>query len=196
MRPFFRASLLTAIAAAIFGCKPRDEPAQHAWTTYWDPRGVALTGEGPSHAHSSYWANAKEKESLKTSNTAIPIDITCRSDGPPAITVSLAAFSSTEKDIPLGVGMYPIVGKQSGTVKAGQVLAGALMYNKSMYDATGGTLKLDRFDKSGVKGSFTITGTELLTGAKPIQIEGTFEIPCRGGILESECKVNKSVARE
>ena len=43
-------------------------PEKHEWTTYWDPKGVALSGEGPSHVHSIYWANAEEKESLRDKN--------------------------------------------------------------------------------------------------------------------------------
>ncbi|MEO8062977.1 MAG: hypothetical protein ABI821_09520 [Pseudomonadota bacterium] len=171
-------------------------PEKHEWTTYWNPKGVELAGEGPSHVHSIYWANAQEKASLRDKNTALPIDITCSSDGPPEVTISLAAFSSKEKDIPLKPGTYQIVGKSGAEVKPGEVLAGALTFNKGMYDATNGTLELEKFDMEGVKGSFTINGREALTGAKPIMIEGTFAMPCRGGLLESACKVNRKVARE
>jgi hypothetical protein len=187
----------TAVNPMLEACKIRmTAPEKHEWTTYWDPKGVALSGEGPSHVHSIYWANAKEKESLRDKNTAIPIDVTCSSDGPPDVTVSLAAFSSKEKDIPLKPGTYQIVGKSGAEVKPGEVLAGALTYNKGMYDATSGTLKIEKFDMEGIKGSFTINGREALTGAKPILIEGTFEMPCRGGVLESDCKTNKRVASE
>ncbi|MEJ0087359.1 MAG: hypothetical protein WDO72_16930 [Pseudomonadota bacterium] len=232
MRSAIRAALLLAIAALLWGCKPRqpvptaDEPIppadaviaqatssalstlieackirmtapeQHQWTTYWDPKGAALSGEGPSHVHSIYWANAEEKESLRDKNTAIPIDITCSSDGPPGVSVSLAAFSSKEKDIPLRPGTYQIVGKSGAEVKPGEVLAGALTFNQGLYDATNGTLTIEKFDMEGVRGSFTINGREALTGAKPILIEGTFSMPCRGGLLESDCKANKKIARE
>jgi hypothetical protein len=171
-------------------------PEKHEWTTWWDPRGVALSGEGPSHAHSIYWANAEEKQSLRDKNTALPIDITCSSKGPPEVAISLAAFSSKEKDIPLKPGTYQIVGKSGAEVKPGEVLAGALTFGSGMYDATSGTLVLEKFDMEGVKGSFTINGREALTGAKPLVIEGTFAMPCRGGLQESDCKANKKVARE
>jgi hypothetical protein len=108
--------------------------------------------------------------------------------------VSLAAFSSTEKDLPLGPGSYPIVGKASGEVRPGQFLAGTLAYDQGMYDARGGTLKLDKFDTDGVAGSFVIDGVEALNGSRKIHLEGTFEIPCRGGMLETECKANKARA--
>jgi hypothetical protein len=171
-------------------------PEKHEWTTYWDPKGVELAGEGPSHVHSIYWANSAEKASLRDKNSALPIDVTCASDGPPEVAISLAAFSSKEKDIPLKPGAYQIVGKSGAEVKPGQVLAGALTYNKAMFDATGGTLTLEKFDMEGVKGSFTISGREALTGAKRLQIEGTFAMPCRGGLFESDCKSNKRVASE
>jgi len=187
----------TAVNPMIEACKIQmTAPEKHEWTTYWDPKGVALSGEGPSHVHSIYWANSEEKESLRAKNAAMPIDITCSTDGPPAVSVSLAAFSSKEKDIPLKAGMYAIVGKSGAEVKPGEVLAGALTYNGGMYDATNGTLAIEKFDMEGIKGTFSITGREALTGAKPILIEGKFSMPCRGGQFESDCKANKKVARE
>lgn len=187
----------SAVSPLIEACRLRmTAPEKHEWTTYWDPKGVALAGEGPSHVHSIYWANPQEKASLRDKNTALPIDVTCASDGPPEVAVSLAAFSSKEKDIPLKPGTYQIVGKSGAEVKPGEVLAGALTFKKSMFDATSGTLTLEKFDMEGVKGSFTINGREALTGAKPIQIEGTFAMPCRGGLFESDCKANKRVASE
>ena len=171
-------------------------PEKHEWTTYWDPKGDASSGEGPSQVHSIYWANTAEKESLRDKNAAMPIDITCSTTGPPDVSVSLAAFSSKEKDIPLKAGTYSIVGKSGAEVKPGEVLAGALTYNGGMYDATNGTLIIEKFDMEGIKGSFLINGREALTGAKPILIEGRFDMPCRGGQFESDCKANKKVARE
>jgi hypothetical protein len=187
----------SAVSPLIEACEiMMTAPEQHRWTTYWDPKGVDLAGEGPSHVHSIYWANAEEKKSLRDKNTALPIDITCSSDGPPEVAISLAAFSSKEKDIPLKPGTYQIVGKSGAEVKPGEVLAGALTFKKGMYDATNGTLTLEKFDMEGVKGTFTINGREALTGGKPIVIEGRFSMPCRGGLLESDCKANKKVARE
>lgn len=185
----------SAVDSRLEACKIRmTAPAKHEWTTWWDPKGVALSGEGPSSAHSSYWASRKEKETLHANKSAMPLDINCSNDGPPEILVSLAAFSSTQQDLPMGPGTYPIVGKSSGEVKPGQILAGSLTYNKGIYDARGGTLKLDRFDKEGVAGSFVIDGVEALSGRQSIHIEGTFEIPCRGGMLETDCRANKSRA--
>jgi hypothetical protein len=185
----------SAVDPRLEACKIRmTSPAKHEWTTWWDPKGVALSGEGPSSAHSSYWASRQEKETLRASKTSMPLDINCSNEGPPEILVSLAAFSSTEKDVPLGPGTYPIVGKTSGEVQPGQILAGALTYNKGMYDARSGTLKLERFDREGVAGSFVIDAVDALNGSRKIHLEGTFEIPCRGGMLETECKANKARA--
>ena len=187
----------TDVNPMIEACELRmTAPEKREWTTYWDPKGVASSGEGPSYVHSIYWANAEEKQSLRDKNTALPIDITCSSDGPPDVAISLAAFSSKEKDIPLKAGTYQIVGKSGAEVKPGEVLAGALTFNKNMYDATSGTLTLEKFDMEGVKGSFTIKGREALTGAKPILIEGRFSMPCRGGMYESACRANKKLARD
>jgi hypothetical protein len=185
----------SAVDPRIEACKIRmTAPAKHEWTTWWDPKGVALSGEGPSSVHSSYWASHKEKKTLDANKSAMPLDINCSNDGPPEISVSLAALSSSEKDIPRGPGSYPIVGKSSGEVQPGQILAGSLTYNKGIYDARSGTLKLDKFDMEGVAGSFVIEGVDALNGSRKIHIEGTFEIPCRGGMLETECKANKARA--
>ena len=185
----------SAVDARLEACKIRmTAPEKHEWTTWWDPKGVALSGEGPSSVHSVYWASAREKETLHANKTAMPLDINCSNQGPPEIMVSLAAFSSTRKELPLGPGTYPIVGKSSGEVKPGQILAGSLTFKKEMYEARSGTLKLDRFDMQGVAGSFVIEGVESLSGHRPIHIEGTFEMPCRGGMLETECKANKARA--
>jgi len=185
----------SAVDPRLEACKIRmTAPAKHEWTTWWDPKGVALSGEGPSSVHSSYWASKKEKQTLHANKSAMPLDINCSNDGPPAVLVSLAAFSSTEKDMPLGPGVYPIVGKSGGEVRPGQILAGALNYDKGEYDARSGTLKLDKFDMEGVAGSFVIDGVDALNGSRKIHLEGKFEIPCRGGMLETECKANKARA--
>jgi len=185
----------SAVDPRLEACRIRmTAPAKHEWTTWWDPKGVALSGEGPSSVHSSHWASKKERQTLNASKSAMPLDINCSNDGPPEILVSLAAFSSTEKDLPMGPGTYPIVGKSGGEVQPGQILAGSLTYNKGMYDARSGTLKLDRFDTDGVAGSFVIDGVEALNGSRKFHIEGTFEIPCRGGMLETECRANKARA--
>jgi hypothetical protein len=182
----------SAVDPRIEACRIRmTAPEAHEWTTWWDPEGVALSGEGPSSAHSVYWANSEEKQTLRASKNTMPLDINCSNDGPPAIVVSLAALSSRQKDLPLGPGTYAIVGRNGGEVKPGQFLAGTLTFGKRMYDARGGTLRLDRFDMEGVSGTFVIDGVEALAGAHPIRLEGTFRIPCRGGMLETECRANK-----
>jgi hypothetical protein len=187
----------TAVDARLEACKLKvTAPESHEWTTYWDPESIAPDHEGPTSAHSIYWANAKEKGSLRSNKSAIPLDINCGSDTKPDIAISLAAFNSTEKDIPLAPGTYRIVGKQQGEVQPGQFLAGALQFNGRLFDATGGTLKIEDFDSSGVKGSFTIDGKETQAASAKMHVEGTFEIPCRGGMLESDCKANKTVARK
>jgi len=192
-----RSGEVTSSAAdpRIEACRIRmTAPESHEWTTWWDPEGVALSGEGPSSVHSVYWASHKEKQTLHANKSAMPLDINCSNDGPPQIVVSLAALSSRERDLPLGPGTYPIVGKNAGEVKPGQLLAGTLTFGQGMYDARSGTLRLDKFDMEGVSGSFVIDGVEALNGAHRFHIEGTFRIPCRGGMLETECRANKAKA--
>jgi hypothetical protein len=182
----------SAVDPRIEACRIRmTAPESRQWITWWDPKGVALAGEGPSSVHSVYWASAKEKQTLRANKTAMPLDINCRNDGPPALALSLAAFASSEKDLPLGPGRYAIVGKMSGEVQPGQFLAGTLTVGTAMYDARGGTLVLEKFDMEGVKGTFSLDGVDAVGAAKPIHLEGSFEIPCHGGMLETECKANK-----
>ena len=186
------AATSSAVEPRIEACRIHmTQPAEHRWTSWWDPHGVEPTGESPSSAHSIYWASAREKETLRANKTAMPLDINCSNPGPPDIRLSLAAISSGEQDMPLGAGTYPIVGKSSGEVKPGEVLAGPLLFDKHEYDATGGTLVIDRFDMEGVAGSFRIEGVESLSRNQAIHIEGRFEIPCHGGMLETECRANK-----
>ena len=166
-------------------------PVEHRWTSTWDPQGVEPSGESPSSAHSVYWANAREKETLRANKTAMPLDINCHAPGPPAIGLSLAAFSSSEQDFPLGPGTYRIVGKTGDEVQPGEVLAGALLFDHHEYDATEGTLVIERFDLEGVAGTFRIDGIDSLARNRRMHIEGSFEIPCHGGMLETECRTNK-----
>lgn len=125
----------------------------------------------------------------------MPLDINCSNGGPPPIAVSLAAVSSQEKDLPLRPGTYAIVGKNGGEVKPGQFLAATFTFGQGMYDARGGTLRLEQFDMEGASGSFVIDGVEALNGSRRIHIEGTFRIPCRGGMMQTECRANKMKAR-
>jgi hypothetical protein len=185
----------SAVDPRIEACRIRmTAPETHEWTTWWDPGGVALSGEGPSSVHSVYWASRGEQRTLRARKTAMPLDINCSNDGPPPIVVSLGALSSRESDVPLGPGTYSIVGKNAGEVQPGQFLAGALTFGQDVYDARRGTLRLDEFDMEGAAGSFVIDGVEASGGAHRIHIEGSFRIPCRGGMLETECRANKAKA--
>ena len=45
---------------------------------------------------------------------------------------------------------------------------------------------------NGAKGSFVIDGSEILTGSRPLHVEGTFDLPCRKGLLQGACKSDKA----
>lgn len=159
-------------------------PESADWTTYWSAAG----GAG-SDAHSLHWGNATEKEAQAKSNSAVPLRITCSSGESPSVSVSLTAPGSTEAGIPLAGGTYPIWGKQqTPSLKDGQILAENLMFDNRTFDSRSGTLTITRFDMSGVAGSFTIDGNEMNEEAAPIHIEGTFDLPCTAGQLESACE--------
>jgi hypothetical protein len=217
MRTVKFATLIIAASATLFGCKPKEEaptpvaeapaeeeastegvataaaerreaceltmsaPESADWTTYWEPSG------GSNGAKSIHWANATEKEAQASTFLATPLEITCSSDSSPNITVTLSATRSTEADVPMGSGSYPIWGREQSVVKGGQFLTVALMYNGRMFDSRSGTITVSQFDSSGVQGSFTLEGAEMNAEAAPIRIEGRFEFPCRGGLMESAC---------
>ncbi len=91
-------------------------------------------------------------------------------------------------------GTYPIVPKSGNSkVKPGTFIAGFIGYEKSMFQPTSGTLKIDRFDKQRITGSFVIDGHEILMGSRPFHLEGTFDMPCRDGMLQGDCQSNAQV---
>jgi hypothetical protein len=171
------------------------QPEANEWTTYWDTSAVLQEGEGPSSARSEFWANEEEQKSLTRGSSALPLSISCTSDGPPAMAVSMAAFTSRVTDIPFDGGEYPVVGKSQGDVKPGQFLAAPVMVGDRIFEVTRGTLNIDRFDSSGVRGRFRLEGTESVEGGAEFELEGSFDIPCRGGSLESACDANRTVAQ-
>ncbi|MES1263805.1 MAG: hypothetical protein ABUL69_05575 [Peristeroidobacter soli] len=169
------------------------QPEANEWTTYWDTAAVPLDGEGPSSAHSEFWANDEEKKLLNRGSTAMPLSIRCSADGPPVIAVALSAFSSTEKDIPFDGGEYAVVGKAAGGAQPGQFLAAPVMFGDRMFEVTRGTINVDRFDSGGVRGRFRLEATETGESGAEAELEGTFDIPCRGGPMEGACDGNRTV---
>jgi hypothetical protein len=160
-------------------------PAVINRTTYW-----TKSGGGESWARSIHWASTAEKEAQPTSNAVLPLEIVCSSDDSPKISVQLSAFGSSEDDVPMGSGSYPIVGLQQREVKPREFRLRSLMFDGRAFTSTSGTFNIGRFDSDGVQGSFSIDGLELIENGQTIHLEGTFEMPCRGGLYESECRAN------
>jgi len=183
-------------SALIEACKLKmTQPEAHEWTTYWDPAHIRTAGKNPSRVDSYHWANADEQKIKREGNTAIPLDLVCGSDGDvaPSVTFDITAFDSSPTDIPLAPGTYVIAPKASPAKnKPGEFIVGVFLFNKSMFAANSGTLKIDRFDAEGIAGSFTIDGNEILMGSRPLHIEGTFDMPCRKGLLQGACASNKA----
>jgi hypothetical protein len=162
-------------------------PAAHQWTTWWDTERVQYSGQNDSWASSIHWADAEGERAL--ANNPKALSITCKSDDAPAVIVSLQSFGSTKADIPASSGTYPIVPRSTdGKVKPGTFIAGVLSLDNAMFEATGGTVQVDRLDMNGVAGSFTVDGAEHpAMGTRTIHLEGTFDIPCIGDQLERLC---------
>jgi hypothetical protein len=191
----------TAAAAApasalIEACKLKmTQPEAHEWTTYWDPAHTRTASQNPSGVDSFHWANADEQKVRRDGGTAIPLDLVCGSDEDVAPTVKfdITAFDSRPTDIPLGPGTYVIAKKASpARNKPGEFIVGVFLFDKSMFAANSGTLTIDRFDMEGIAGSFTIDGNEILMGSRPLHLEGTFDMPCRKGLLQSACASAKA----
>lgn len=218
MRTVKFATLIIAASATLFACKPKEEapvpvaevtedetaaeeaaavaavdrreactltmsaPESNDWTTYWEP------GGGVNGAKSIHWANATEKEAQARNFLSVPLEITCSSNDSPSISVTLSASNSTDSDVPMAPGSYPIWGRQQSPLKGRQFLTASLTFDGRTFDSRSGTISIAQFTTEGVQGSFTLEGAEMNTeeGA-PISIQGTFDFPCRGGMMESEC---------
>jgi hypothetical protein len=162
-------------------------PVAREWTTYWDHERVQHSGSNDSHASSIHWADAEGEKALASNPNAL--SVTCASDGSPELMVSLQSIGSTKADIPQGPGTYPIVPRSTdGSVKPGTFIAPGLHFDGLMFEATGGTLTVERLDMNGVAGSFVVDGVEHpAQGTRSIHVEGSFDIPCVGDQLERLC---------
>jgi hypothetical protein len=222
MRTVKFATLIVAASATLFACKPKEEapapvaevteqepvadeaasvasvdrreacnitmsaPDSNDWTTYWEPSG------GANGAKSVHWANDLEKEAKSANFQATPLEITCSSSESPVISLTLSASRSTEADVPMAPGSYPIWGREQSLVKGGQFLTMSLTYEGRAFDSRRGTITISQFNTDGVQGSFTLEGAEMQTEeAAPIVIQGTFDFPCRGGLMESACTASQ-----
>jgi hypothetical protein len=164
-------------------------PEAHEWTTYWDPVHDRAS-QHPSGVSSVHWGDANEKTLAHDTGMETPFDLVCGNDEgvKPTVSVGIAAFDSGPEDIPLATGTYVIAPKASpADNKPGEFIVTRLLFNDSVFEAHSGTLSIDRFDMKGVSGSFVIHGKEVLTGSRPLHLKGTFDMPCRGGQLQSAC---------
>lgn len=172
-------------------------PEVREWTTYWDPRADGFVKEGPSSAGSPYWANEEERQKLPTSGIGAvpPLSIDCSAqdqDGNTEIAISLGAYGSTEQHVPFGPGSYPVIGRYGGEKTPGTFVAN-LVFGEGLLDANGGTVNIERFDSEGVAGSFSVEAKGIAGSDRTLQLSGTFDMPCRGGPLESQCTANKAI---
>jgi len=154
-------------------------------TTYWNK-----TGGAASYARSVHWATTAEKDAMPTNSPAAPLEIVCGSTESPNFTISLSANSSTEDNVPMTPGSYPIVGMLQPDAKPGEFSLVQLNYDGRPFTSRSGTLTISRFGADGVEGSFSIDGVEVAEGGGPMRVEGTFDIPCHGGPYEGDCRTN------
>jgi hypothetical protein len=170
-------------------------PEEHEWDTKWNPAHIQTAGENPSGVRSAHWGDEHEQKTAREMGTAIPFDLVCGNDEDekPSIKFDITAFDSSQTDIPLQPGVYKIARKASPAKnKPGEFIVGFMGFGESMFQATSGTLKIDRFDMNGAAGSFVIDGNEILMGSRPMHVEGTFDMPCRKGMLQTGCQSDKA----
>ena len=162
-------------------------PENADWTTYWEP-----AGDNGNGAKSIHWANDTEKNAQSSNFLAVPLEISCTSSESPSVSITLSSPNSTESDVPMGAGSYPISGREQPPVKGGQFLTVSLMFNGRAFDSRSGTITISEFSTSGVEGSFTVDGAEMnVENPEPIHLQGTFEFRCRGGLMESACTAGR-----
>jgi hypothetical protein len=133
------------------------------------------------------------KEGKLGSSRRPPADAVASNEEGKSVSLSLDAFESTDNDVPLGPGSHPIVGKSdTGESKPREFLADVGFGERAIFNATGGTLKSERFETKRVAGAFTLDATGMVRCTPQLHVEGTFDIPCRGGMLESACEADKA----
>jgi hypothetical protein len=126
---------------------------------------------------------------------APPLDISCTAenqDGQTEIVVGLSAYGADDQQVPFGPGTYPVTGWFGGERKPGAFVAN-LVFGEELLDATGGTVSVERFDSDGVAGSFQIEAKGVAGNERVFKLDGTFDLPCRGGPLEGSCTANKAI---
>ena len=185
-------------AKLLDACKVKmTAPEAHDWKMFWNPAHTRSASESAGSVSSFHWANAAEQKSANDMHVAVPFELGCSSDknAKPSIAFSIVTYDSKVTDVPMAPGTYPIAAKASPAKnKPGQFIVGGLglIFGDAMFAGKSGTLKLERFDAEGAKGSFTIDGNEILTGSRPLHIEGTFDMPCRKELLQGACKSDKA----
>lgn len=180
----FNETMLEACQISMSGAESQD------WTTYWN----AASSVSPSSARSIYWADEEEKQLLLKRSVPTPLTIQCSSSESPKVSISLSAPTSNEEKVPMVAADYGIVGKAAGRPLPGQFQVGTIAVGERRFEVTSGTLQISGFDTYGVRGSFQMQGSEAGEDGEAFTLEGTFDIPCRGGSMEGECEANKAVS--
>jgi len=180
----FDGTLVEACRISISGAESKD------WTTYWN----AVSKASASSAHSIYWADEDEKQLILTRSVPTPLTIQCSSDESPRVSITLSAPTSREEDVPLAARDYQIVGKSSGSPLPGQFQVGTVAVGDRRFEPASGALQITGFDTYGVRGNFQIQGNEASEDGEAFVLEGSFDIPCRGGAMEGECDANKAIS--
>ena len=173
-------------------------PEVREWTTYWDPRGKRALGEGPSWAHSFYWGNEEERKKLVEMKNPM-LEFGCSAEdanGQMEISVGASTMYMSQAEFPFGPGTYQIV--EGGSDKYGNephFIYGSFLNGDATLWSTKGTLTITRFDDQGIAGSFSLEAQDRMQ-PRTVKIEGTFDMPCRGGLVEGGCRANKSIRDE
>jgi hypothetical protein len=171
-------------------------PETREWQTSWDPRGKIMLGEGPSTVHSTYWAGDDEHQKLIDAKSP-PLEVNCsyeNADGQNEIALGIHGRGQlSEADVAYGPGTYPIVPRSSDPNAPKGFWVFPLLFGTSMFEATSGTLTIERFDDKGMAGSFHFEAKEQIVGDRTMVIDGTFDMPCRGGPSEMKCTAGKAI---
>jgi hypothetical protein len=170
------------------------DPNSVEWNTKWDPAFSRDAGQHPSGVRSAHWATEEELADLQAGNQAFPLELSCGSDAGSeySILIEMMAMGSSLTDMPRQTGSYPIIATSAAGKVPGGMVVRNLVFNGATFQAQEGNLTIERFDAEGVAGNFTINGQEVGGENRPIRVEGTFDMPCRHGSLQTACQSEKA----
>ena len=162
------------------------EPEQSSWTTYWDARNRWRAARKTRAARARRTGPTKKSaETSRQTNSVEPLTIRCSSDESPNISISFSSYTSPLDTVPLNSASTRSL---ATAIQPGQFEA-EIDHLRSAHDRADYRLAQHRPLRHGWRARLLPHGWQ--GGGRRrrgFRFEGTFDIPCRGGPLESACE--------